>query len=288
MAQKIKPSRFSKKRKTYSKLHDFFYIDGNIQKPEFILVTLVLTAVVPILISAWGLKLTSDNSQNREQIGVLQKIYTTSENTSKSTQNLKELPNKLSILSSTLDTLNFSLSRETKKLEKSYSELNITYDQLIKQQKEYLDKINSTVELTNEQIRQLEKNNKLIHDEYLRRPKIKISSTLKVKDGKYYIDALYIENTGNIEAKIYKLTVDFDSYGCTCLDSLKWNAGWKHLTKNSYQFNSFWIPVQAKSDFMVDIINSCYYNSRKAKIKYQIIYESKYANESDEGEVSLK
>src|ERR1700752_1678491 len=119
-----------KNNKTHNKFYKLFFKDGN-QREWIVPFSIFFTVLLPVIFSVWGIKLTIDNSNNREQIDTLsrliqasqhqvdylQKIYAVSDSTRKSTNGLRDLPGRLASLSATLDTLNFTIGSETKKLE---------------------------------------------------------------------------------------------------------------------------------------------------------------------------
>jgi predicted nucleic acid-binding Zn-ribbon protein len=169
------------------KIRNWFFENNGSQRKWLVLFSIFIPLIVSALLSFWGIEISKASADNKEQLGILtalmknskgqidtlsnlvknsqrqidflQKIYIATDSTNKSTSNLKELPSKLSQLGQTIDTLNYTLLKETKRLEQSYSSLNKNYDNLIDQQKIYLDKITKVVELTNEQINKLDKNN---------------------------------------------------------------------------------------------------------------------------------
>ena len=184
----------------------FFDHNGN-QRKWLVLFGIFIPLIVSAFLSYWGIVISKASADNKEQIekltslvtnskgqidtlsnlvrnsqqqiDFLRKIYLATDSTNKSTSNLKELPSKLSRLGQTIDTLNYSLLRETKKLDYSYNTLNKNYDQLISQQKEYLDKFRNVIELTNKEVEQLTKNNQELNKKLNRRAKPNLLAIIK-------------------------------------------------------------------------------------------------------------
>ena len=208
----------NRQKKDTNKL--FFDENGN-QKKWLILFGIFIPLLTTIVFSYWGIKISKDSADNKEQIealtkiitesrqqvGLLQKIFIATDSTNKSSTSLKEIPNKLAKLSSTLDILNFSLLKETKRLENSYLSLNNNYDQLINQQKEYLDKFKNVIDLTNKEIEQLSKNNQELNKKLNKRAKPDLIAVLKKKNNKYYLERFRIQNEGDIELDVESLFI---------------------------------------------------------------------------------
>jgi len=225
----------------------------------------------------------------------LQKIYGVNDSTNKTIQNLKELPQKLSYLGNVLDTLNLTVREETKKLGVTYSKLNISYDEQIAQQKDYLDKIAKVVELTNSQIKLLANNNEIINKEYSRRIDFSAKGIIKKKNGLYYLDHFLLINNGDIECKVIGLAfVMPDKFICN--DSLIKSLPDIMLydkNKNVLKLNTD-MPlnreeVNGHESLILNSACGCHFKSKKdIEIIYILSYNNKYESNTISGEVILK
>jgi hypothetical protein len=179
-----------------------------------------------------------------------------------------------------LDTLNFTIGDETKKLESSYNSLNNNYALLITQQKSYLDKISKVVELTNAQISQLQKNNELVNNEYSRRGSISVSCSVKKIKDKYYLDYVNIKNEGSIECDVESFLISIVSKDCNCSDSINKSLDiFQCVDKNNFILkvndvnrrrisNGFPMGMFMKSN--------CSFPSKDIQMFYTLTYTNKY------------
>jgi hypothetical protein len=285
----------------------FFDNNGN-QKKWLV----VLGIFLPILLTLWGLKISINSADNSESIGklatlvknskeqidtlsylikssqqqinYLQKIYIATDSTNKSTSSLRQLPTKLTHLGQTIDTLSYVLTKETKKLESSYSSLNKSYDLLMEQQKSYLDKISKVVELTNKQISDLENNNKIINTELTRRAKAEVTAYFKRVDNKYYIDKINVSNLGNIEFDIENLYISIMNLDFVAED-IKQQGDSVCLTQYRPKLFAFKLqctPKRVNQGLSAEITfqSGCYFLSNNIDMTYRLTYTNKYENKT--------
>jgi hypothetical protein len=282
--RKANTSRFSKiKNKPLHKAYRPFLREDGTQKNWFT----VFTVLVPILLAVWGIFISLDNSDNKEQINrliesneYLRKIYAVTDSTSKSTLALRELPGTITDLNTTLYILNSTLKKQIIGLESSYSSLNASYD-----------RINKLAELTNEQIVLLGKNNKMINDEFARRPKIIVYGKIKENNGQYFVNEFVVQNAGDLEFKFVKFHIQISS-NCIELDTAKIVYDlWERKSKNIYVYYVFTESqpqIIGGTSLPIPINKRFVFNSKNVKIKYGMDYLSKYESKTITGDVIIK
>ncbi len=278
--------------------HDvFFDLNGNLRK------WLILSTA--LLIPLWGVFLTMRGNDNTEQIDTLTKLITQSQkqlvvlqeisgatdNTSKSIKNLQELPKKLAEFSIVLDTLNSSIGRETKKLGESYATLNKTNLRLNDEQIKYLEKISKVIDLTNAQIKELDKNNKLISAHYSRRANILISASPKKVNGKFYIDEIIVENFGAIECGVKTLVLKIMNKDYVCSDTAK--LGTRMFIsegRNNYRLinDVLYTEIHVGQNMAYGTKNLCPFDNKNIEITYLLTYKNDLENQTIEGRVIIK
>jgi hypothetical protein len=289
------------------KIENWFFDPHGSQKKWFVIFGVFLPILLTIIFSYWGIKISLDSANNREeieslsrliresqeQINVLQKIYVASDNTSKSTSKLKELPDKIALLSATLDSLNLTLARETKRVSKSYGQLNETYNSLIKEQKDYLEKISRVVDLTNQEIANLNRNNELVKNEFSRRSKITVSGITHSDSLGLFLDAFVIQNNGDIECQIEVVDFEILNNSFICEGRTNWNRDWDfQYLKES---NIYRLVVVSGQKNVVNIgrglrlrfQTGCYLPQGGYMVRYSITYVNKYESKSVSGYVGF-
>jgi hypothetical protein len=285
------------------KIFHFFFRPNGDQRPGFVLITSLL---IPTIFAVWGIRLTYVGLNNTEQIDtlaklirqsqrqidILQKISGASDSTNKSTQTLRELPRKLGELSTVLDTLNFTIGDETKKLESSYNSLNNNYALLITQQKSYLDKISKVVELTNLQISQLQKNNELINNEYSRRGNISVTCSVKKIKDRYYLDLVSIKNEGSIECDVESFLFSIVNKDCNCSDSINKTLDiFRCVDKNVFVLKINEVDRKRISNgfpMSMSMKSNCSFPSKDIQMVYSLTYTNKYENKTIQNSVLVE
>ncbi len=282
----------------------FFSHDGS-QKKWFVVFGVFLPIVLTLIFSFWGIKLSIDSSNNREQIDTLsnlikksqqqidflQKIYVVSDSTNRAASRLKQLPEKISLLSSTLDTLNITLANESRKLGKSYSQLNSNYDVLLKQQKDYLDKISGVVELTNQQITELKANNALINQEFSRRAAVFVTGKIKITGGVSSIESFELFNLGKIEIDIETIDFEFLNNDFVCDKILETGSDpdLLLLSGKTFRINNRGVNknrVSVGRGLSIRFQHDCY-SKTSYLVKYSLTYSNKYENTTVNGYVDF-
>jgi hypothetical protein len=287
------------------KYENWFFDRNGHQRHWFVILGVLLPIVLTIVFSIWGMKISYDSANNtaqidsigkliiksQDQVYLLQKIFIATDSTNKATTSLKELPNKIARLGSTLDTLNFTLVQETKRLEKSYGALNTNYDLLIEQQKGYLDKISRVVELTNTQIKELEKNNQIVNEELTRRANIQVFAIIRRVGNKNFIEKIRIANTGNIECDVENLYIVISNKDFVSSDTSKQDSKvcMELYKPNTYSFKKDCTPRRVNKGLTIDISFpfGCYFTSDKLDIQYRLTYSNKYENNTIDGRPTL-
>jgi hypothetical protein len=285
----------------------FFDEEGN-QKKWFVVLGVLLPIILTVVFSVWGIRISIESENNREQIDTLsnlarksqqqidflQKIYIVSDSTNKSTARLKELPDKISILNSTLDSLNVLLAKETKRLGRSYSELNSNYDILIRQQKDYLDKISRVVDLTNQQIIELQKNNAMINQEFSRRSVVAVMGKINDEDHKRYIVEFVVYNLGQIEFDIETLDFKITNLDFNCVGNPHPNVDHDLIymkDSNLFRLTNNGLAktkVNVGRGVSVRFQGGCYIPSGEYSVEFSITYSNKYESKTIQGYVQFQ
>ena len=291
----------------FQKVENWFFDPEGNQKKWFVIFGVFLPILLTVIFSIWGIRISEDSANNREhieslsrlikesqeQVAVLQKIYVVSDNTSKSTSKLKELPEKIALLSSTLDSLNLTLARETKRVSRSYGQLNETYNSLVKEQKDYLEKISRVVDLTNQEIANLNRNNELIKNEFSRRSNITVSGLTHADSAGLFLDAFVIQNNGDIECQIEVVDFEILNNGFICEGRANWNTGWdfQYLKEsNIYRLvvvNGQKNIVNIGRGLRLRFQTGCYLPQGGYIVRYSITYVNKYESKSVSGYVGF-
>ncbi|MCA6391731.1 MAG: hypothetical protein IM574_06605 [Cytophagales bacterium] len=286
--------------------HWFFSNDGT-QKKWFVVLGVFLPIILTVIFSVWGIKISIESANNREQIesllllvresqkqvAVLQSIYEVSENTSESASKLKDLPEKIALLSSTLDSLNLTLSKETKRVSRSYGELNETYNSLIRQQKEYLEKISNVVDLTNQEIASLSRNNELIRNEFSRRSNISVFGVTHLDSLGLVLDAFIIQNSGELECQIEVADFEILNPGFKCEGRSNPNTNWDFQfikQSNTYRLTNVNLHkniVNVGRPLRLRFQNGCFLPQADYIVRYSITYVNKYESKTVFGNIKF-
>lgn len=132
---------------------------------------------------------------------------------------LENLPKKLDTFSLAIDNLNRTVNGQQEEFINKTKNLNESVDLMTKSISNYQEyvinystQLEEIVKLTDQQLEIWKDQQKIVRDEYSRRPKFEITAVgCDMNDGKMKIKGISIWNNGNIEAKIESLRISFDN-----------------------------------------------------------------------------
>jgi hypothetical protein len=201
---------------------------------------------------------------------------------------LKEMPVQIGHFAKSIDSLNISIDKQKSDYQASTRELNNTINELSTSVKDYEKNINdysnqlkTIVELTDKQLVIWKEQQRVILDEYSRKPILKLSP----KEQKVYHDTceiidLVISNDGDVESNIRTVFLFVPSNSSVTLTSPSFNY-WKTDISISQMIYTFYPQetnievVSAKSSIIIPCsikLAKIYRN----QIGYKITYNSKY------------
>ena len=245
------------------------------------------TIIVPTALSILGVAISVISYRNNEaiialnkQVQSLNKISNSTQGINDATSKLTVLPAKISALGVALDTLTGSIGNESKKLSTSYHSLISTNEKMLSQQKSYVEKMNKVVDLSTLQVKELEKNNELIKNDFTRRVLFSITALIRKESDKYYMDSILLINSGNIECEIehFYLTFSSSEFKLTSTPNL-FSIQFHYIDNNRYEMildptNKKLVKGLAK--LLSSFYTTCYFNTSSPVIKYQLAYTNRY------------
>jgi archaellum component FlaC len=132
---------------------------------------------------------------------------------------LKKMPEQIEKFSNSIDSLNFITNKQSEKFEENTHKLNATIKSLSNSVNEYEKNINnysskleSIVKLTNQQLEIWKEQQRVLLDEFSRKPilKLELKEYSSKKDTSYITDFI-LKNSGNIESSIRAIFIAIPS-----------------------------------------------------------------------------
>jgi hypothetical protein len=252
--------------------------------------TLLQTLFVFITLWITIYTIRSNNSDTKNLFDNLQKFNSQFSQMEASLGNvsdkLKEMPILIKSFANSIDSLNIGIERQkkdfqanTKDLNKTIKDLSVTVQGYEQNINNYSKQLKTVVGLTNEQLIIWKEQQRVLLDEFSRKPLLKIGvKNIKFNSDTCEINDLIISNDGNIEANTRVIFLFFPTDGFINVNSNMF-IFYKNV-ENDKTYRLF--PIDTNAEIIAagsDIILPCtikILKKYKDNIRYRIDYFSKY------------